>query len=252
MKNKLLYEDEFIVAVEKQAGQLVVKDRFGKEDLSNIVLYEVAKYLREGGHEPDEQGRDLFPLHRLDRDTSGIVIFAKEEEAHKTFSKLFASTQLSKTYWFFSAGVPDWDAAQLELPLKRAEGKKGRGRSLINVREGGKAQTDFEVKEIFGDIAWIEARPSTGKLHQIRVHANAIGAPLLNDKLYGDTDWQSEFLTDSPIERFPLHAKSLDFIHPISNQHIQISCGLPSDMRELLNTLKKMKKEGAFRIEKGR
>ncbi len=247
MKNKILYEDEFIVAVEKLAGQLVVKDRFGKEDLSNILIYKVANYLREQGHTADEDGRDLFPLHRLDRDTSGVVIFAKDGGSHKAFSKLFENSQLTKVYWFFSAGLPDWDTAELVLPLKRAEGKKGRGRALINLREGSKAETFFELLEPFGDIAWIEARPKTGRLHQIRVHANSLGVPLLNDKLYGDTEWMSQFTPKISLDRFLLHAKSLEFIHPISKEHIQISCGLPKDMHAFLNDLKRRKRAGEFK-----
>ncbi len=250
MKNQILFEDEHIIAVEKLAGQLVVKDRFGNESLDNILIYIVGEHLRNSGHEPDEEGRDLFTLHRLDRDTIGIVVFAKNKETHKGFSKLFESTQLSKTYWYFACGVPDWEEAELELPLKRAEGKRGRGRALVNVRDGSRAKTKFELLESFGDISWIEAKPDTGKLHQIRVHSNILGAPLLNDKLYGDSNWQSEFGYSATMDRFPLHARFLEFIHPITEEHVSISCKLPNDMHGLLNELKKKKKSGLYRDSK--
>lgn len=242
MNNKVLYEDEFVIAVDKFPGEIVIKDRFGREPEENILIYKVSNYLRGQGHTADAEGKDLFPLHRLDRETSGIVLFAKNREAHKLFSKLFASKQLSKTYWFFSCLDPDWDEARLELPLKKAEGKRGRGRSLINIKEGGEAITSFFVRERFDSVTWIEAIPETGKLHQIRVHANVLGVPLMNDKLYGEGEEQSVEIAGSSIKRFPLHARYLEFVHPIKNEVLKISSALPADMRNLLNILKSNKK----------
>lgn len=122
---RILIEDEYLIAVHKLAGELVVADRFGLE--KNILLHQVGEYLRSLGHLADSSGRDLYPVHRLDRETSGVVLFAKNEEAHRRLSQLFESREMEKLYWAFAVGSPAWDYCCAAIPLARAEGKKGRG-----------------------------------------------------------------------------------------------------------------------------
>ena len=235
---KILIEDEHFLAVRKVPGELVVADRFGRE--TQVLLHEIGALLRARGHQPDATGRDLYPVHRLDRDTSGIVLFAKNQDAHRRLSMMFENREMQKTYWAFTAGVPQWDNCVCDVPLLRAEGKKGRGRALVDIRKGKPASTDFEVKERFGDIAWIEARPHTGRLHQIRVHLKVLGTPILWDETYWTTGWKSASFPNLEPRRLQLHARALEFTHPFTNKPVEIECPMTEDMRSLLNELKAM------------
>jgi len=237
MEKRILIEDEHLIAVKKHSGELVVADRWGVE--KNILLHQLGDYLRAKGHQPDASGRDLYPVHRLDRETSGVVLFAKHEEAHRLLSKMFESREMKKVYWAFAAGVPEWDVCACAIPLTRAEGKKGRGRALIDLKKGKPSETEFKVKEKFGDIAWIEARPHTGRLHQIRIHLKALGFPLLWDSAYWNPEWKSKFHPELPPQHLPLHARTLSFVHPYTKAPIAIECPMEDAMRDLLNLLKR-------------
>lgn len=234
---KILIEDEYFIAVKKAPGELVVADRFGRE--TQVLLHEMGDYLRSRGHQKDSSGRDLYPVHRLDRDTSGVVLFAKNQDAHRRLSMMFENREMKKTYWAFTAGVPEWDQCTCEVPLMRAEGKKGRGRALVDIRKGKPSITDFTVKERFGDIAWIEAHPHTGRLHQIRLHLKVLGVPVLWDSTYWVRDWKSATYPDLAPRRLQLHARSLQFVHPFTGKNVEIDAPLTDDMRLLINELKK-------------
>ena len=238
MKESILFEDEDLIVVNKAAGELVVADRFGIEADENILLRKLGAYLRSQGAQADEEGRDLFPVHRLDRDTSGAVVFAKNSEIHRALSRQFEGREVKKTYWAFTAGIPGWDWCEISLPLQRGEGKKGRGRALVHIKNGAEAITEFRVLERFGDISWLEASPATGRLHQIRIHARILGHPLLADRQYADMDWKSEAFPKLIVSRIPLHARKLSFLHPRTNKTIELICPVDASMRALLNTLK--------------
>jgi RluA family pseudouridine synthase len=232
---RLLTEDEHLIAVRKSAGQLVVADRFGLE--KHVLLHEVGEYLRARGHQPDETGRDLYPVHRLDRDTSGIVLFAKHHEAHRRLSMMFEGREMEKLYWALACGSPEWDNCLCEVPLQRAEGKKGRGRALVDFATGKAAVTELTVRERLGNVTWVEARPRTGRLHQIRVHLRVLGHPILFDEAYWDKSWKCEILTDLPPQRMPLHARAIRFRHPFTEKETEIECPMDEDMRDLLQRL---------------
>lgn len=241
-EKRLLIEDEHFVAVKKLAGELVVSDRFGRE--KNVLLHALGEYLREKGHKPDASGRDLYPVHRLDRDTSGIVLFAKNQEAHRKLSMQFEGRDVRKTYWAFTCGIPSWSRAVCDIPLSRAEGKKGRGRALIDLKRGKASSTEFSVKETWGDVAWIEAHPFTGRLHQIRLHLYAFGVPILFDSAYGNPTWRSAFFPDIKQGRLCLHARSITFRHPAMGEEIHVECPMEEDMRGLLNMFKQASRDG--------
>jgi RluA family pseudouridine synthase len=240
VENLLLIEDEHLIAVRKPAGQLVVADRFGLE--KNVLLHQVGAYLREKGHKPDDTGRDLYPVHRLDRDTSGVVLFAKHHEAHRKLSMMFEGREVKKLYWALACGSPAWDSCRSEVPLSRAEGKKGRGRALVDLQKGKEAITDFSVRERLGRVSWIEARPLTGRLHQIRVHLRILGHPIIFDEAYWDATWKAEILTHLPAQRMPLHARGISFPHPYSGKTMEIECPMDEDMRALLQKLQSEQK----------
>lgn len=235
MENRLIIEDEHLIAVRKHAGELVVADRFGLE--KNVLLHQVGAYLRECGHKPDETGRDLYPVHRLDRDTSGVVLFAKHHDAHRKLSMMFEGREMQKLYWTLACGTPEWDALRCEVPLSRAEGKRGRGRALVDFQKGKPAITEFTLREKLGNVSWIEARPLTGRLHQIRLHLKVLGHPILFDEAYWDKSWKCEILTDLPAQRMPLHAREIQFVHPFTKKPITIESPMDEDMRNLLQKL---------------
>lgn len=240
MENLLLTEDEDLIAVRKQAGQLVVADRFGLE--KNPLLHRLGAYLRDKGHKPDETGRDLYPVHRLDRDTSGVVLFAKHHEAHRRLSKMFEGREVEKVYWTLACGVPVWDKLVCKVPLSRAEGKKGRGRGLVDLQKGKEATTEFQVKERFERVSWLEAKPLTGRLHQIRIHLRVLGHPVMFDENYWESTWKTEILSIFPPQRLCLHARTLRFQHPFSGKKIEIECPMDPDMRNLLQSLQAAQK----------
>jgi len=237
VENRFLIEDEHLIAVRKAAGELVVADRFGLE--KKVLLNEVGDYLRAKGHKPDKTGRDLYPVHRLDRDTSGVVLFAKNADAHRALSMLFETRNVHKIYWALACGSPEWDNVICKVPLSRAEGKKGRGRALVDFSKGKEAETEFTVKERLGNVTWMEARPLTGRLHQIRVHLRVLGHPVLFDETYWEKSWKCEILTDLPAQRMTLHAREISFQHPITKQPMRIECPMDEDMRTLLQRLQK-------------
>lgn len=239
---RILTENINWLAIHKFKGELVVADRWGKEPRSNILLYEVGDYLRAQGHQLDSSGRDLYPVHRLDRDTSGIVLFAKNQDSHRILSQCFESRQMEKLYWAFAQGNPEWDKSVCRVPLSRAEGKEGRGRAHVDLKGGKESETAFAVLGRYGDLCWIEARPRTGRLHQIRVHLRVFGHPILLDPLYGTPDWKSEAHPDLPLKRMSLHARELTFRDPQSQQDVKITCPMDPELRELVTYLEQSSK----------
>lgn len=233
--SRILLEDAHLICVNKQAGELVVADRWGKEN--NILLHRVGAYLRAQGHQPDARGRDLFPVHRLDRDTSGVVIFAKHAQAHRALSQLFEGRAVRKLYWLLTSGCPAWTELTVDAPLSRKEGKRGRGRAFVDLENGKPAQTNFRVHRCFGDVAWLDAQPHTGRLHQIRLHAREAGFPLLYDPHYGIKDWQSTRFGVLDVQRVPLHARELAFVHPLTGDSVEAVAPLDTALTTVLARL---------------
>jgi len=241
--DRILYEDSDLIVVNKVAGELVVSDRWKLE--KRILLHAVGEYLREQGHQLDASGRDLYAVHRLDRDTSGAVVFAKHRESHRTLSRAFEERGVEKLYWLLTCGCPPWRQRQVDLPLSRREGKRGKGRGYVDLKHGKPAQTEFNVLRCFGDIAWLEAKPLTGRLHQIRLHAQAEGFPLLNDPHYAQADWRSQYhaLALQDFKRIPLHARRLSFAHPSTQATVEIVAPLVDDIGPFMRGLAKRSRE---------
>ncbi len=133
---------------------------------------------------------------------------------------------------------PDWDYADIRVPLKRAEGKEGRGRSLVSLKSENEARTEFFTRERYGDLALIEAHPHTGKLHQIRVHMRLLGHPLFRDPDYGYSKWKSEIHEQIPFAGMWLHAAKL--VIPASSPEqkaLEINCPIPEKARKNLDLL---------------
>jgi RluA family pseudouridine synthase len=230
----ILFEDDAVLAINKPAGLLVLPDRYD-HDLLN--LYDLLK----------ETFGTIFVVHRIDRETSGVVLFAKTAEAHAQLNTAFEQRQVEKKYRAIVAGTPHTNSACIDLPI--IEDEHGVRKMKIDTKKGKEARTDYTMMERFDGYALVEARPHTGRTHQIRVHLSAIGLPILADPLYGDgrgfflstikRNYQGKEEEQPLLRRTALHAFSLSFIHPVTRENILIEAPLPKDMEAVLKALRK-------------
>jgi 23S rRNA pseudouridine1911/1915/1917 synthase len=234
---EILFEDEYILAVNKPAGVLSIPDRYDK---SKSNIHELLSL---------QLGQELFVLHRIDKDTSGVMLLAKNQDAHKIFSKLFESFKIHKTYFAILTGGPQSSEGSIKAPLAHDPTRPGK----MKVHPRGKAsQTDWKIIDRFQGFTSVEIDLKTGRTHQIRVHMSHIGHPLAVDSFYG----KKEALNISDIkpkarhgktdEKFPdlinrcsLHSWKIMFIHPVSNHQVLIEAPLPKDLQAVINQLRK-------------
>ena len=225
MEIEILLCDEDIIVVNKPAGLLTIRDGYDPS------LPHIANILQS------QYGR-LFVVHRLDRDTSGILLFARNANSHRFLNEQFQNRQTQKIYHTVILGTPSWDENHAEFPL-RVDGDR-RHRTKVDYSVGKPAITDFEVVERFTNKCLIRALPRTGYTHQIRAHLLAIGFPILGDQLYSHISNSyptfSLHLPDAPqlINRMALHAFSLSFIHPTSLTILNLEAPYPMDFQDLL------------------
>lgn len=229
----ILYEDEFIVAVNKPAG-LVVHPGSGVPDgtLVNGLVNRI-QMLSEGFN-TDRPGI----VHRLDKETSGVLIVAKTNQAHAAMASLFQSRNILKKYIGFCIGIPTEDRGVIDLPLDRNH------RDPIKRApspHGKEARTEYQVLKVKCGISAICFKPYTGRTHQIRVHANTMGFPILADKLYGGGS--DRLLRINPLDRpfshsilkcfnrHALHAYSISFAHPFTNKKLTVVAPVPEDFQ---------------------
>ena len=235
MKPDIIHDDESIVIVSKPAGMLTIPDRFDK-DFPNVRAFLLDMF------------GEIFTVHRLDRDTSGVLIFAKNAEAHKHLSLQFEHQSVSKTYTAIVRGIVSKDYQEIDIPLIADTRKKGLMRPSARGKE---SFTSIQVMQRFRMATLLECKPKTGRLHQIRVHLSAIGYPLLVDPDYGSN---SEFKLSTIkkkynvgkdqeerplLSRTPLHSTSIEFLHPLNDRKVRYSSDLPKDMTATINVLSK-------------
>lgn len=221
------YEDPHLLVVEKPAGQLVHPARGEKRGtLANAV----AHHLLSRG-EPNTAG----PVTRLDRNTSGLVLFAKHPHAHHRFNQAIAQGQVDRRYLGVVEGQPEQDEGIIDAPIVKASETSSERRVAP---EGQRAVTRYRVVRRFAPsgacekgAALVEFRLITGRTHQIRVHMAHIGHPILGDPLYGRP-------REDLIGRQALHAHRLDFIHPIDGTPLTVESPLPPDLCRLLELLR--------------
>jgi 23S rRNA pseudouridine1911/1915/1917 synthase len=227
---RILHEDEWILAVDKGPGAPVHPVRSFR---TRTVLTRLREDLKEPG---------LKPAHRLDRETSGVLLFARRKRALTRLMNQFKNGRVSKKYLAIVRGNPDFDRKMVELPLGRDPEFPIRCR--MRPGSGRPAQTGFTVLERQKDRALISAVPRTGRQHQIRVHLAALGHPVLGDKLYqeGGKPYLAmigDRLDDEAIKRLghhrhALHAESLEIEHPRTGERLRIHAELPEDLKGLL------------------
>jgi len=233
----IIFEDDDFVALNKPSGLLSIPDREGKETSLKIMLQE--KYS------------SIFTVHRIDKDTSGLIIFAKNETAHKHLSQQFEARQTKKIYAGLVIGSPAAKSGSVDSRIMEHPGKNG---LMVVNRRGKEALTDYEVLEDFGIYSWMQFRIHTGRTHQIRIHMKELGHPIICDALYGDgkplllSSFKNKFKLSKDAEeerpimnRLALHAYQLSFTDPHGNKK-DLQADIPRDMRATLQQLNKRKK----------
>ncbi len=230
----IIFENDDLVALNKPAGLLSIPDREQTQtSLKNILQN---KY------------DSIFTVHRLDKDTSGIIVFAKNEHTHKHLSQLFENRQVTKYYLGLVHGLPSSLQGKIELPIAEHPVHKG---TMIIHKKGKLAVTDYETIEPNRKISLVKFQIHTGRTHQIRVHAKSMGNPIICDELYGDGKpvllssikrkfnlSKKEEIEKPLLARLGLHSYQLIF-NDVSGKEINLTAELPKDMRALLNQLRK-------------
>jgi len=231
-----IFEDDYIIAINKDAGMLSIPDRFNP-DLPNLATFLKDEYP------------ESIPVHRLDKFTSGIILFAKTPEVHKILSADFEHRNVEKYYIAIVEGTPNPSSGKIDVAL--AESMSTRGKMVVNKR-GKSSLSEYEVVQFFNRYSVVKVKLHTGRMHQIRVHMQHIGHPLVVDALYGSRE--ELFLSQIKQKRFnigkfeeerpllvrqPLHAIQLIFTHPIDKNIINLEAQLPKDMGAVINQMQK-------------
>jgi RluA family pseudouridine synthase len=238
----VLFSDQSLLAVDKPSGFLSIPDRWDPD--APVLSRELS----------GEWGR-LLVVHRIDKDTSGVLVYARSAEAHRALSEAFESRSVAKAYLALARGLPEWEESSCELRLVPDGDREHR--TIIDARRGKDSITRFKViaryasSGAFPGAALIEARPETGRTHQIRVHLAALGLPCLCDPLYGDgkplllsklkKKWKGDPFDERPLlSRAALHAQSVELPHPATGEALRIEAPLHKDMRAAIAQLEKI------------
>ena len=231
---RILFEDEWLIVVDKPAGLPTQPTLDARRPSVHSTL---ANFLRER----DGGAPYLGLQHRLDRDTSGVLLFTRDARANRGVTELFAGKAVRKTYLALAvagATAPNsWEIAN-HLGIVGREGKASR---FGAVRSGGDpARTSFRVVERLSGILVVEASPHTGRTHQIRVHLAEGGHPILGDPFYGGPTRFTGGGKGAPfsVPRVMLHAAGLEFVHPMTQATLKITCPCPADFETCLRTLR--------------
>jgi len=225
----VLYEDDDILVLYKPAG-LVVHPAAGHRSgtLVHGLLHRCSKLSGING--------ELRPgiVHRLDQDTSGVMVVAKNDLAHRSLVRQFADRKVRKMYVAVVHGVPQTEQGRINAPVGRHPVQ--RKKMAVTPTSGREAVTDWKLLEKFGDsFSFLELRPHTGRTHQIRVHLAHLHCPIVNDPVYGRKKHDPLLPAD---KRLCLHAKSLSFIHPTTGEALTFAAAIPEDMEEVLRQLR--------------
>lgn len=236
IEDYIIFENDDLVAVNKPSGLLTIPDREGINGLKNLLQ--------------DKYG-NIFTVHRLDRDTSGIVVFAKNEKAHKHLSQQFEARETRKIYNGLVLGTPFEKSGVINEPIAEHPTKKG---VMTVFRKGKESITEYEVLDHYRLYSWMQFRILTGRTHQIRVHMKYLGHPIVCDDVYGDG--KPVFISqikhhyklsqnteeEKPIlARLALHASQLT-LNGLNGEKMTLEAPLPKDLRATLNQLSKQKK----------
>lgn len=222
----IVYEDEDVLVINKQRG-MVVHPAAGNEDntLVNALMYHCGENLSgiNGVMRPGI-------VHRIDKDTTGLLVVAKNDNAHQSLTNQLADRTLSRTYYAIVHGNIKEDSFTVDAPIARDP--SDRKKMAIAKKDGRNAVTHITVMERFGKYTYIRCKLQTGRTHQIRVHTKSIAHPILGDKTYGLK--KEEFSLTGQL----LHAGEIGFIHPVSGENVSFSAPLPQDFSETLEKIR--------------
>ena len=220
---KIIYEDETILVVDKPAGMLT--HPAGK-NVSGTLLNALLSYS-EGFQRLERAGI----VHRLDRDTSGIIVVAKNNLAYRSLKKQFKEREIKKKYLAVVKGKFPFDKEEFKIPLGRKGDQITRG---LTFKEGKEAITKFRVLRTFEPATFLEVFPKTGRTHQIRATLFFLGYPIIGDRKYGGKKTE----IDGLIGRQALHSSTIGFLHPSTKKYLIFTAPLPEDMERLLQSLR--------------
>jgi 23S rRNA pseudouridine1911/1915/1917 synthase len=228
----VIFEDKHLLAVNKTSGMVVHPGAGTEEDTLVHALLTHCKGTLSGVGGVERPGI----VHRLDRETSGIILVAKTDKAHRGLAEQFSERSLHKEYLALVSGAPALISGSIRKPIGRNKQHRHK-MAVLEDSEGGKdAHTDWEVVERFGDLATlVKCTIHTGRTHQIRVHLKSLGHVLLGDNVYG---WKPDTRVTPPPPRVMLHAAHLVFRHPINGKTLDLRAPLPADFEEQLTALR--------------
>ena len=214
----VVYEDEHLVVVDKPAGLTVHP---GAGETGGTLAAQLLSLGAAGGDDPDRPGI----VHRLDKDTSGLLVAARTEAAYEALQEAIRERQVERRYLALVRGRPRSRSGRIEAPIGRD--RRDATRRSLDTDEPRDAVTHFETLELLPEHALLDVRLETGRTHQIRVHLEAIGLPVAGDRLYGGRG-------DLGLERQFLHAHRLRFAHPLTGAEIALESPLPADLAAAL------------------
>lgn len=220
----IVYEDEYLIAINKPSGLIVHP---GAGNASNTLVNALMRHTKGGIQDVGDSNRPGI-VHRLDKDTSGIIIVAKSENVLRLLAEEFKKRNVYKLYATVVKGVVQHDQSRCDLPLGR--GVIFRKKMIVKPSGGKEALSEFFVQERFSHATYLHVRIHTGRTHQIRVHLAALGHPVLGDTLYGQPC--------NYISRQCLHAYEISFKHPVTDEQMVFTAAIPDDIKRLLTILR--------------
>jgi 23S rRNA pseudouridine1911/1915/1917 synthase len=229
----IAFEDEHLLVVDKPAG-LVVHPAAGNFDgtLVNALLHHCGGSLSGIGG----VARPGI-VHRIDKDTSGLLVVAKTDVAHEGLSRQFAAHSIERKYLAIVSGVPLAPSGTVDAALARSSANRKKI-AVVEAGRGKRAVTHWVRQAVLRDAALIQCRLETGRTHQLRVHMASIGHPLLGDPVYGGSQKSHrKLLNELGFHRQALHAAELGFIHPVTKHRLSFASPMPADMQELFTAL---------------
>jgi len=223
----VIYSDDDIIVLNKRSGILIAADRYNPDAPRLDLIAE------------NEFGK-LYAVHRIDKDTSGLIVYARNPEAQRNLSMQFENREVHKTYHALVYGHPLWN--DLHVDLKLQPDGDARHRTVVSGKFGKPSVTDFVNLGAVGPYSWIEAHPKTGRTHQIRVHLSANGLSIVCDPLYSGNQkpvrlsdikkkWNGDTDAERPLlSRLALHAYKIEFTHPKTGEKVNFTADYPKDM----------------------
>jgi 23S rRNA pseudouridine1911/1915/1917 synthase len=236
----ILHEDKYLAVIDKPAGMMVhagagsTDDDRNRGTLVNALLFHFNKLSDIGG--------DLRPgiVHRLDKQTSGLILVAKDDSTHRKLGEMFSQRQVAKTYLALLHGHLKKDDTTVTLPIARDLSR--RTRMTTRRADGRTAVSHFHVVERlntpYGPFTLVEVRIETGRTHQIRVHAQSLGHPVAGDTLYGAPGLIPNLAADLQLNRNFLHAANLSLVHPQTHKRLDIHAPLPVELESFLKAIR--------------